>query len=210
MSRGHGDNPGLDDVFYDPRSRELIVAGMPRLDDGRPVYIYSTDTGELKRTTPWNISQLLTMSSWTSPNKVRGVYKRDYYFAGVNEGKNDVSVLRHASGTPSSQVATLAKGDAYVNKDSSDFFLPRPSPNGRKLLWMGAHSDVLSPNFNRWDIVLLDIQTKRRKIIAHIPDARSWHEISPALGCPFSWSPKGDRVAYAYGDRIRIVHVRRH
>jgi hypothetical protein len=55
-------------------------------------------------------------------------------------------------------------------------------------------------------LVLYDMRSMTRKTIAGVGFDYGYR-LNPALGCPFSWSPKGDKVAYVYGSEIRIVAV---
>lgn len=194
---------GLDDVYYDPRSYQLIVTGFVPSAPYSVAYLYDTRTGKLRNVSFPEIDVRLTMSSWTSPFRTHGSYKRDYYVAG--QLFNDRMILRRASGDPHNQVERLAKGE---NRDGiQQIFFPRPSPDGRRLLWMESPPDVSNRHYNRWSLVLFHTRTRTRKVIAHIPDARYWNDIIPALGCPFSWSPKSDHIAYAHGSVTRILPV---
>jgi len=53
------------------------------------------------------------------------------------------------------KVELLAAGE-----DGRIFFFPRPSPDGRRLLWMAAHTGFQGKNYDRWDVVAIRISRR--------------------------------------------------
>ncbi len=201
----------VEDVYFNRRSRELIVTTVLADPSYDAAILLDTRTGKARqaglRPKPGHKT---TMSSWTSPYRTRGSYRHYYYISGVTYGADRGMKLWRASGSPSKRVRLLATQEVKDSSYERELFFPRPSPDGRRLLWMGVADPPRTGrvDYNKdWNIWLFNIRSRTKRVIGHIPDARYWQNaISP--GCPFSWSPKGDRVAYAYGDRIRIVRVR--
>ncbi len=226
QSRSFWDSYGFDDIYYDPRSQELLLSGLAR--PGSKIYIYNIRNSKLRSVVFPKYDAFMTMGSWTNPQKVNGQYRQDFYIAGhYTESPQDYyernrhkpnlytpgyeyptadgMYLWHASGNPKNYTKRLAKGK---NPDiEQKIFFPRPSPDGDKLLWIESRLRKPDTISYIWNIVLYQTRSKTRRVIAHIPDARYWYDIIPGLGCPFSWSPRGDRIAYAYGSTIRILPV---
>jgi hypothetical protein len=207
QSRSFQDAYGLDDVYYDHRSYQLIATGqlLSRWSQYSGAYIYNIRTGQSRTVSFPSIDVRLTMSGWTSSGGTTGSYNHDYYLAG-ELFDNGGMILWRTSDASHNRLERLAKGETRDGVQT--IFFPRPSPDGRRLVYMESPVRAFDPRYNRWKLVSFDIRTKARRVIAHIPDARYWYDIIPGLGCPFSWSPSGKQIAYADASVIRILRVK--
>jgi len=188
QSRSHPEWNGPDDVNYNPDTQCLYFTGhcQPVGSDkasSNVVFIYQMKTDELEvKPLPIHIAFRTTISTPQWPG--------DYYVAGDKDG--GMSLWHEKSDAPATQLASMDRGS---------ILFPRTTPYGMRLLWI---QNSWTKEDAKWELMLFDPYTKKRKIIAHLPPKVN-PDAMPALGCPFAWSPKGDRVAFSDRNTIKLV-----
>ncbi len=183
---------GPDDVYYDTDSHTLLFSGgvMPR---GAYVKILSVSTGQARKLF---VPQEEGGGWVTLCGSLHGPHKPVFYIAAFDTKPGGWRIWRSDS-------YSLHQDKVLVTFPVDEYGLlnfPRASSNG-KLLACLTHLQ----GSEHWEIMLHDLESGKNATVATLYS--DWEEIQPAMGCPFSWSPDGTRIAYADGSKINIVRV---
>ena len=184
---------GPDDVYYDRTSRSLLFSG----GIGAGVYakILSVATGHVRRLSLSGVSPLapVTLCGLLRSRKGLALYVAAARQQGpVGSGAFLIWLSRSYS---------LRTDKVLVNPPNYWVGYPRISP--------GAGTLAYESDRSKWGgIMLLDLRTGKSVSLAHYSPQHVYRGASfPAMGCPFSWSPDGKKIAYADGSKIKIVKV---
>ena len=86
------------------------------------------------------------------------------------------------------------KPHCIITRSDASILFPRLSPDLKRIAWLETAT-----------LFTCDIKTGSRRSIMSIPE--NWDVEDPALGCPYSWSPKGDEIACIDGPKLRFIQI---
>ena len=94
--------------------------------------------------------------------------------------------------------------DEVVTELGCRILFPRSSPDGKRLAWLSA--SVAGRERAATDkLVVYDLSSRARKVATSL--SSYWDIPAIGLGCPYSWSPTGEEIAYADGSVVKTVGV---
>lgn len=197
--QGTGDS-GLfeapDDVNYDRNSRTLLFSGS-LTSMVAYVRVLPLSTGRVRdlivphpkgvRYPGGYVSDVTLCGSLTNPK--RPLF---YMAANIMADETGKSQLWRSDSYSLVQDKVIAAGESGV--------FPRLSPDGRVLAYLETGGPGKPDK-----LTLYDLQSAKHRVLASL--APVWKDLAPAIGCPYSWSPDGKKIAYADGSRIKIISV---
>lgn len=200
-----------DDVYWDAKGRKLVFSGSSE-PLHNAIWTYDLGLGKLKKVEMADVHgypQCVTF--WGIP----GSKTTPLYFAGLRwpddprYEANDYGLWT----TTSTDGRIDARNCRVVVSKRDGLFFPRLSRTGR-LAWIQMErppTGSANPE-NGYYLMVQDVVDKSKTHrIAISEDLRldegSAYGLNPALGCPFSWSPDGTKIAYADRDLIRIIEI---
>jgi len=190
-----------DDVYYDTVSRSLLFSAA--LPPGNEVYVRILPLGTKKARTlhvpPVKGLAHPIISNVTLCGSLSNLNEPEFYLAAwmlVHTYEGGGCYLWHSTSY------SLHQDNILTTSPHQGFAFPRTSPD-RKLL-----AYLRSPGERKPDeLVLRDPNSGKQRVLGILQSR--WKDLSPAIGCPFSWSPDGKAIAYADGSKIKTVKVER-
>lgn len=182
---------GPDDVYWDTASSSLLFSG-GMTPTGVYVQILPISAGKARRLSVPGADEAAPVSLCGSLGNPK---RPEFYVAagiGTRTGGQWRLWLSHSYSL---------KPDKILATSPERFLLfPRTSPDGRTLAYLSYETKTSTSN-----LVLQDLASGDHRTLTTIP--YGWEGLTPAMGCPFSWSPDGKKIAYADGSRIKIIPV---
>lgn len=139
----------------------------------------------------------VNVCSWTKDQSIEN--RSALYYTVECSGGNRLSRGLFKRDLTNPEVRTVTK--LWASKEP--IYYPRVSPDGKLLAWLQTNT---GPRHEVDRIILYDLNTKKSKNIVSIQENGGVYD-DPKLGCPFSWSPDGKKIAYVDGSRIRTADV---
>jgi hypothetical protein len=93
-----------------------------------------------------------------------------------------------------------SKRDQVIEKTEGLVRFPRVSHDSKWLSWLENAG-------NEEHLLLYNLRSGSRHVAALNMTDDKCDLSAPGLGCPYSWSPLGDQIAYADGSKIKFVRV---
>ena len=198
-----------DDVYWDAKGRKLVFSGSLTESLHNSIWTYDLGSGKLKKVDMADVHgypQCVTFCG------IPGSKSTPLYFAGLrwpDDPRYEAS--DYGLWTTTSAAATIdARNCRPVVSKREGLYFPRLSSIGR-LAWIqteGTRNGDSSVGMSGYYLMIQDAANNGKAQRIALPGDLGDHtEVDPYLGCPFSWSPNGQRIAYADGDSIKFLAV---
>ncbi len=179
-----------DDVYYDACSHALLFSS-GAMPSGAYVMVISVASGKARKLF---VPDAYDSVPVTLCGSLRNPEKPQFYIATALRAK-DWQIWRSDS-------YSLRQDEVLVTAPEDYLYFPRLSPDGKFL----AYFSINDRTRGFAEIKLHDMKTGRERLLA-APTSQYTGDGPLAMGCPFSWSPDGKKIAYADGTRMKIVEV---
>ena len=190
------------DVYWNAEGREILFTSYPVFGPPGPaaglaspelLAIYRLDGGTLEMV---GLHDVDTPVSFCGVPGTEGVYLATVALPLTDP---EESVLWHAG-----SYRSVEKREKIAGEVGRRIVFPRLSPGGEKLAWLSVlMRDEYRPVTDK--LVVYDLAGRVRRVVASL--SSYWDVPDPGLGCPYSWSPTGEEIAYADGSVVKTVHV---
>jgi len=185
------------DVYWDSKSRCLAFSSVDNRNNMQAITKVQIDSGVVKTVNVdigvRSVRNFITFCGLPDEGK------KSLDFAFIPNVSDDVNNLRGLwiTDEPNPSVQT-----ALQIVRNSNILYPRIASSGDKIAWLEFRPIADGAGFED-HVVVRDLSGIIQETPCRLVKIED-HDVVPKLGCPFAWSPDGNRIAYAYGSRIAI------